>query len=332
MTSPSIPTDLLNKLAPGYREFAQAAPSLIPPLHGIPWSPVFRQPSPNGPPDLGAEPPVAVGSQRVVDLGKYSVQVMVPDGEKPASGWPAILFFHGGGWVFGNALMDVGPLSRLCMDAKCIIVSVEYRLAPEHPYPAGLNDSWDSLLWLHKSGAEELGVDPNRIAVMGISAGANLAAVVAQKASLNSPRIPVKLQVLHVPVIDASFTAEDRSRWTPSMIEYETSFSLSALNMLWLRDKYLPNPEDRTNPEVSPIYQENPVAFEGLPNTLVVVAELDTLRDEGVMYARKLEQFGVPVTLKVLQGLTHTGLAADRVCEVARDHRNDLVAFVKENL
>ncbi|CAE6436610.1 unnamed protein product [Rhizoctonia solani] len=332
MASPTIPADLLNKLAPGYREFAQVNPSLVPPLHGIPWSPAFRQPPPNGPPDMGAEPPIPVGSQRIVDLGNYSVQVMVPDGEKPSSGWPAVLFFHAGGWVFGNAVMDNGLLSRLCMGAKSVVVSVEYRLAPEHPYPAALDDSWDALLWLRKSGADELGVDPNRIALMGASAGANLATIVAQRASLSSPRIPVKLQVLLVPVIDASFTVEDRSRWTESMIEYENNFSLPALNMLWLRDKYLPNPEDRTKPEASPIYQEDPTAFEGIPKTLVVVAELDTLRDEGKLYAQKLEQFGVPVTLRVVQALTHMGVGADRVCEAARDNRDSVIAFVKENL
>ncbi|KAF8756963.1 Lipase esterase [Rhizoctonia solani] len=313
-TSSTIPEDLLNKLAPGYREFAQANSSLLPRLHGIPWSPKFRQPPPNGPPDMGTEPPVAVGSQRVIDLGNYSVHVMIPDGEKPSAGWPTVLFFHGGGWVFGSANMNNGLLSRLCVGAKCAVVSVEYRLAPEHPFPAGLDDSWDALLWLRQGGVEQLGVDPDRIALMGISAGANLAAVVAQRASLSSPRVPLKLQILHIPVIDASFSVDDRSRWTQSMIEYEDIFSLPVFNMLWLRDRYLPNPEDWTKPEVSPIYQDNPGAF------------------GGKLYARKLEEFGVTVTLKVVKGLTHMGLGASRVCEAARDHRDELIAFVKESL
>ncbi|KAH7342131.1 Alpha/Beta hydrolase protein [Rhizoctonia solani] len=331
-TSPSIPHDFLKKLAPGYREFVEANPSRLPSLHGAPWSPAFRQPLPGGPPDMGAEPPIPVGSQSTIDLGNFSLQVMVPDGEKPAAGWPAVLFIHGGGWVFGDAAMDNGLLSRMCMGAKCVVVSVEYRLAPEHVYPAALNDSWESLLWLYRNGAEHLAIDPTRIALMGTSAGSSLAAIVAQRASLNSPRIPIKLQVLLVPVIDASFTAEDRSRWTQSMVEYEDNFSLPVLNMFWLRDKYLPDPKDRTHPEASPNYQENQVAFSGMPSTLIAVAELDSLRSDGELYAQKLEQYGVPVTVKVLKGITHMAVRADRVCETARVFRDELIEFVKSNL
>ncbi|KAG8740688.1 hypothetical protein FRC11_000136, partial [Ceratobasidium sp. 423] len=205
---------------------------------------------------MGAEPPIPVGTQRVIDLGNFSAQVMVPD---------------------------------------------EYRLAPEHPYPVVVNDSWDSLLWLHKNGAEELGIDPNRIALLGSSAGGNLAAVISQRSSLSSPRIPIKLQVLLVPVVDASHTAEDHSRWTQSMVEYETDFPLPVFDSLWLRDRYLPNPEDWKNPEASPIYQEDLAAFEGTPITLIVVAELDSLRNDGELYAQRLEKFGVPVTVKLVE-------------------------------
>ncbi|CAE6530874.1 unnamed protein product [Rhizoctonia solani] len=88
---------------------------------------------------------------------------------------------------------------------------------------------------------------------MGSSAGSNLAAVIAQRASLNAPRIPIKLQILLVPAVDASRTVEDCSRWTQSMVEYENKFLLPVLNMLWLRDKYLPNPQDWTEPEASPM-------------------------------------------------------------------------------
>ncbi|CAE6478804.1 unnamed protein product [Rhizoctonia solani] len=328
----TIPPDFLNNLAPGYREFAQANPQGLPPLHNIPWSPAFRQPPPGGAPDTGSEPPIPVESQRTIDLKDFSLQVMFPDEERPHAGWPVVLHLHGGGWVFGNAASDNGLLSRLCVGAKCVVVSVDYRLAPEHPYPAAVNDSWDALLWLHNIGAEQLGIDPSRIALMGGSAGANLAAVVVQRASLSSPRVPIKLQVLLVPVTDTSFTAEDRSRWTPSMIEYENNFSLPVVNMLWARDRYLPNPDDWTNPEASPKYQENPAAFEGAPNTLIVVAELDALRNDGERYARKLEQFGVPVTVKALEGLTHGAIAADRVCETARVFRDYFIGFVRDNL
>ncbi|CAE6443122.1 unnamed protein product [Rhizoctonia solani] len=330
-TSSTIPPDFLNKLAPGYREFVQANPPRLPPLHNIPWSPALRRP-PGGASDMGSEPPIPVGTQRTINLKNFTLQVMFPSGERPSAGWPVLLYLHGGGWVFGNAAMDNGLLSRLCVGAKCVVVSADYRLAPEHPYPAALNDSWDSLLWLYNNGAEQLGIDPSRIALMGNSAGANLVAVIVQRASLSSPRVPIMLQVLLVPVTDATYTAEDRSRWTQSMIEYENNFSLPVVNMIWARDRYLPNPDDWTNPEASPKYQENPAAFEGAPNTLIVVAELDPLRTDGDLYARKLEQFGVPVTVKVLEGLTHMAVGADRVCETARAFREYLIGFVKDNL
>ncbi|CAE6492733.1 unnamed protein product [Rhizoctonia solani] len=328
----SIPPQQLEKLEPGYRAFVESSHPPLPPLHGIPWSPAFRQPPPDGPPDWGSEPPVLVGSQHTIDLGKFSVQVMTPDGERPSTGWPAMLFFHAGGWVFGDASIEDGLLSRLCMNARVVVISVDYRLAPEHPYPAAVDDSWDSFLWLHDNGAKELGIDPTRIALMGRSAGANLAAVVAQRASLSSPRIPVGLQVLLNPVFDTTYTVEDRSRWTQSMIENEHSFSFPTLDMLWLRDKYLPNLEDRKHPDASPIYQNDRAAFEGAPPTMFMMADLDSLRDDGQQYAQKLKQFGVPVTVKLLKGLTHFGTSADRVSKLVRDFHAELINYVREHL
>ncbi|KAJ1307167.1 hypothetical protein OPQ81_001284 [Rhizoctonia solani] len=328
----TIVPQLLEKLEPGYRAFVESGLPPLPSLHGLPWSSAFRRPPPSGPPDMGSEPPVQVGSQRTISLGDFSVQVMLPDGEQPPLGWPAVLFLHAGGWVFGDATMENGLLSRLCIGANVVVVSVDYRLAPEHPYPAAVNDSWDSLNWLYSKGAEELGINPTRIALMGRSAGGNLAAVIAQRASLGSPRIPVALQILLSPVIDTTHTNEHRSRWTQSMIENENNFSLPTLDMLWLRDRYLPNPEDRTKPDASPNHQQDKAAFEGMPATLIVLADLDTLRDDGEMYAQKLKQFGVPVTVKLLEGLTHFGASADRVSELARISRDKLVEYVRGNL
>ncbi|KAH7342143.1 lipase/ esterase [Rhizoctonia solani] len=298
----TISPEQLAKLEPGYRAFVESSPPALPPLHGIPWSPAFRQPRPGGPPDLGTEPPIPVGSRCTIDLGNFSVQAMTPGGEQPFKGWPVVLYFHAGGWVFGDASIEDGLLSRLCMSASVVVISVDYRLAPEHPYPAAVDDSWDSFLWLRDNGAKELGIDPTRIALMGRSAGANLATVVAQRASLNSPRISVALQVLLNPMLDTTYTVEDRSRWTQSMIENENSFSFSTLDTLWLRDRYLPNLEDRKLLDASPNHQDNKLAFDGAPPTMVLLADLDPLRDDGQQYAQKLEQFGVPVTVKLLKG------------------------------
>lgn len=113
--SQNISQSILEKLAPDYRQFLEANPPQTRPLHGLAWSPVFRQPPPGGLPDTGAMSPTPVGSQRVIELGDFSIQVMTPEGEKPDQGWPVVLYAHGGGWVFGAAAMDNGFLSRLCV-------------------------------------------------------------------------------------------------------------------------------------------------------------------------------------------------------------------------
>ncbi|KAG8751134.1 hypothetical protein FRC11_009670, partial [Ceratobasidium sp. 423] len=301
MSSPTgIPQTVLDQLDPEYRAFIiSSGVTVQPPINEIQWSPALRQAYLGT--DSGSSQPTQVGSKRTIQRGRYSVQVMTPPGERPCQGWPAVLYAHRGGWALGDAGAEDVMLSKICVDAQCVTVSVDYRLAPEHPFPAGLDDVWDALVWLSAEGERELGIDTKRIAIMGGSAGGNLAAVVAQRASLASPRIPLVYQALITPVIDASFSADDRSRWTPSMIEHEDNWDLGVLEMLWFRDLYLPNVHDRTKPEASPCYQENKSAFEGMPPTWISVAEVDTLRSEGEMYAEKLRAYGVPVTLKTLK-------------------------------
>ncbi|CAE6436533.1 unnamed protein product, partial [Rhizoctonia solani] len=244
--------------------------------------------------------PVDVGLKRTIQRKNYSVQLMTPPTERPSQGWPVVLYAHRGGWVLGNAGAEDNMLSKLCVEAECATVSVDYRLAPEHPFPAGLGDVWDALVWLSKEGERELGINPRRIAIMGGSAGGNLAAIVTQRASLASPPIPLVYQALITPVIDASFSADDRAQWTPSIIEHEDNWGLSMLEMLWFRDMYLPNADDPQKPHASPCFQEEKSAFECMPATWVSVAEVDTLRSEAEMYAKKLQAYGVPVTFKVL--------------------------------
>ncbi|CAE7224490.1 unnamed protein product [Rhizoctonia solani] len=324
-----IPQAILDQLDPDYRAFILLNESTVQPhFNEFQWSPALRQPGP--PTDGGCSKPVEVGSVYTIQRGSYSVRVMKPPGERPSQGWPVILYAHRGGWVFGNAGAEDEMLSKLCVDAQCVTVSVDYRLAPEHPFPAGLDDVWDSLLWLSTEGERELGIDPKRIAIMGGSAGGNLAAATAQRASLATPRIPLVYQALITPVIDASFSAKDRSRWTPSMIEHEDNWDLTVLEMLWFRDLYLPNVHDRTNPAASPCYQEEKSAFEGMPPTWISVAEVDTLRSEGEMYAEKLQAYGVPVTFKLLKGLPHTGIKCDRVCKQVRTHHDELVKALQK--
>jgi acetyl esterase/lipase len=132
--------------------------------------------------------------------------------------------------------------------------------------------------------------------------GGNLAAVIAQRASLASPRITLALQILTVPATNLTYTASDKSQWTPSMIEHQNVFALRALDMFWCIDHYVPKIEDRASPDASPLLQNDKKAYEGLPLALILVTELDVMKSEGEMYAEKLKAHGVPVMLKEYKG------------------------------
>ncbi|KDN35355.1 hypothetical protein RSAG8_11629, partial [Rhizoctonia solani AG-8 WAC10335] len=209
-----------------------------------------------------------------------------------------MLFIHGGGYMLGNAESGISFFSRACVEAKCVVCSVNYRLAPEHPYPAAVDDCWEALEWVRGIGKEEFRLDISHVAVAGVSSGATLSAVIAQRASLASPRIPLVLQILVVPGTDMTFPTTDKSKWTPSMVEYQNVWALRTLDMHWLRDHYLPNIEDRAKPDASPLRQEDKKAYEGLALALVIVNELDILKSEGIMYAEKMKGHGVPVGFK----------------------------------
>ncbi|KAG8720902.1 hypothetical protein FRC09_008809 [Ceratobasidium sp. 395] len=336
--STSIPEATLNKLDPEYRKFVLSLPPSPPkPTRNPPWSSKFRQSEIDEPPELGEAPGIPVGSTRTIELGGFSANVLIPFGDRPKRGWPVLIWVHGGGWVFGHADSGLSTYSRACVgshaaesaEARCVVMSVEYRRAPEHPFPAAVDDLWSTLTWIRNEGKNALGIDPNKIAVGGASAGGNLAAVLAQRAAAASPPIPIALQVLMVPITDCTFTEDDRSGWTPSMIEYADIYALRAVDMLWFRDLYIPNAAQRRLSDASPLYMENESVFKNLAPTWVGVAELDVLRSEGEAYAEKMKKHGVPVTLTMYRGATHLTPAADRVCALARRMRSDQVEAIK---
>ncbi|KAG9091278.1 hypothetical protein FRC06_000637 [Ceratobasidium sp. 370] len=320
-TSTALSPALLDRLAPDYRAFVETQPpSRRIAFHALTWSPIFRGVPGVPPPDLGQAPPIPVGSTRTIELygGRFSVRVLTPEGGKPPEGWPVLLFTHGGGWVMGTVETGSSFYTRACVD---------YRLAPENPFPAAIDDCFDALLWIVGPGKDEIGADTSRIAVAGVSSGGTLSAVVAQRAAHNG--IPLALQIIFTPLTNATFSANDRASWPPSMQEYEHVFALRALDMLWLRDLYLPNLEERALPDASPLLQDDPKVYARMAPAFVGVMELDVLRSEAEMYAEKMRRFGVSVTLKEYKGATHLTLAADRVCQVARDIRNDQIAALK---
>lgn len=213
---------------------------------------------------------------------------------RPAGGAaaPLLVFYHGGGWVIGD-LDTHDSLCRLtCRDAGIHVLSIDYRLAPEHPAPAAVEDAYAAFRWACEH-AGELGATPGRVAVGGDSAGGNLAAVVAQLARDEGGPAPV-LQWLIYPRTD--FTAQTRS-----MSLFARGFLLTRRDMDWFTAQYL-KAFDPTDPRVSPLHAES---LAGLAPALIAVGGFDPLRDEGEAYAAALQAAGTPVDLRYMGSLTH---------------------------
>jgi len=210
---------------------------------------------------------------------------------------PIVAYFHGGGWVLGRHDAD-DPLCRdLCAQSGAIIVSVDYRHAPEARFPAAADDGLAAAQWIAEH-AEDLGGVPGQLAVAGWSAGANIAAVTAQQAKLvGTPAIVG--QVLLNPVTDCDFTR-------PSYVDNADGYILTLALMTWFWDHYC-DPADRTDPKASPLRADD---LSGLPPAMIVTCEFDPLRDEGDAYAAALEAAGVPVHHLQCKGQTHTSLGA----------------------
>jgi acetyl esterase len=206
---------------------------------------------------------------------------------------PVVLYFHGGGWVIGSLDTHDNTCRRLAMAADCAVVSVDYRLAPEHPYPAAAEDCMAALRWVDENAAT-LRVDRAKIAVAGDSAGGNLAAVVAQMAR-DTGGPAVRFQLLIYPATDA--TCE-----LPSMQENAEGYFLTRDGMRWFWHHYLGDPAAVRAPYNSPLCAQD---LSGLPPAYVITAEFDPLRDEGEAYARRLSASGVSVRLRRYDGMIH---------------------------
>jgi len=227
------------------------------------------------------------------------IRIYRPTDERTAS--PVIVYFHGGGWVLGDLDSHDNLCRSLAIKAKAIVIAVEYRLAPEHRFPAAADDAYAALLWVAAS-AGNLGVDPSRIVVAGDSAGGNLAAVVSQLARDRSGPI-LRAQVLLYPAVDLSRL--DRQSTT----DFASGFLLTRERMSWLIDQYVPDQATRTNPMASPLLATN---HQGLARAIVVTAQFDVLRDEGEEYAETLRNAGVPVRSRRVEGMIHGFMSMDR--------------------
>ena len=219
------------------------------------------------------------------------IRVYTPDAPAPR---PALVYFHGGGWVVCDLDTHDVVCTAIAHRAGAVVVAVDYRLAPEHKFPAAVTDSYAATAWV-ASNATKLGIDPKRISVGGDSAGGNLAAVVSLKSrDENGPAIA--LQVMIYPVTDLS------SFDTQSYQEFGENHYLTKSEMEWFRGHYLRSMEDARNPHASPLLA---LDLGELPPALIMTAECDPLRDEGEAYAKRLADDGVPVTYTCYPGMIH---------------------------
>jgi acetyl esterase len=222
--------------------------------------------------------------------GDLQLRVYRPSADGPL---PVLMYFFGGGWVLGTVDTADGIARNLANAAGCIVAVAGYRLAPEHPFPAAIEDCWAATSWV-AANAAQLGADPARIAVGGDGAGGNLAAALTLMAQ-EAGDLKLVGQLLVYPNTDQ--LADDES-----LRENSDPWLFNHHSVRWYREHYLADPDDATNPLASPLRAES---LRGLPPALVITAEFDPLRDQGERYARRLAEDGVPVAVTRYEGMVH---------------------------
>ncbi len=278
---------------------------------------------------LGPPPDVASVADRQVPgpAGEIPVRVYRPAGEGP---FGILVFYHGGGWVIGDLETHDRECRAICTGAGCIVVAVDYRLAPEHPFPAAVEDSFAALQWV-AANASSLGGDPKRLAVGGDSAGGNLSAVMTLLArDTGGPAL--QFQLLVYPAVDARPVNEYGSRVSNAegpflpwaAVEYFLGHYLGTANR-----GAGGSSEPREDIRLSPLLARS---HRGLPPALVVTAEFDPLRDEGEAYARALESAGVPVRLHRYDGMPHVFFQLSPIVEDGRKLLEEASEALREAL
>ncbi len=245
--------------------------------------------------------------------GEIPVRVYTPPGSGP---FPLLVWFHGGGWALGSLEQSDATARALCAGAGCVTASVDYRLAPEHPFPEPLEDCYAALCWA-VAHADELHADASRTALGGDSAGGNLAAASALLArELDGPDLC--LQLLVYPVTDFDNT-------TRSMVDNAEGYLLTAEAMSWFYDQYA-NPAQRSDWRAAPLRSDD---LSRLPAALVITAEFDPLRDEGEAYGRRLADASVPAVVSRYDGMIHGFFAMTAHVDRARDAEAEAVAALR---
>lgn len=263
---------------------------------------------------------VAVGSVRditiPVDGGEVGARVYTPHGDGVH---PAVVFFHGGGWVICSLDTHDNIARAICRDADAVVVSVDYRMAPEYRFPTAAHDCFAATEWV-AAHASSLDVDASRLAVCGDSAGGNLSAVVTQMArDAGGPAITYAALI---------YPAVDMSRKGGSLDENSAGYFLETAGMEWFMGHYLTDAE-RSEPLASPLLHEN---LSGLPDTFIATCEFDPLRDEGEAYGDALRANGAHVESKRYDGLIHGAANMTGVLDAGRQLVADTAAHLRAAL
>ncbi|HVM08186.1 MAG TPA: alpha/beta hydrolase [Acidimicrobiales bacterium] len=261
----------------------------------------------------GEDPPLASVVDRTIPgpAGDVPVRVYTPEGSGP---FPVVVYFHGGGWTIGSIDSHDPVTRRMAAEAGAVVVSVEYRLAPEHPFPAAVDDSLAAFDWVFANAAE-LNGDPSKLAVAGDSAGGNLAAVAAIHA--RDTGTPLAAQILIYPSVD-------QREGYASYDENEAGPFLTKETMVWFKAQYAADPLDW---RASPIVAED---LSRLAPALVITGQYDPLRDEGKAYAAALEEAGTPVTLHNYETMPHVFVQMWGVLPAAKECMTEIAETLKK--
>ncbi|MBI5265136.1 MAG: alpha/beta hydrolase [Bradyrhizobium sp.] len=266
------------------------------------------------PPELASVEPLSIPAPH----GQIPARVYTPKKLRQKDGLsPALVFFHGGGWVIGDLETHDVVCRKLADQGELIVVSVDYRLAPEHKFPAAVDDSIAATKWI-AANAKQLGIDADRLSVGGDSAGGNLAAVVSI-AARDGDGPAIAGQVLIYPAVDCALAH-------PSHSEPETSILLTHSVIRWFYDHYLDSTADVHDWRASPARATTLI---GLPPAYVLTAGADPLRDEGDEYAERLKRAGVPVTYKHFPGQFHGFFTMGKLLQQANVAASDIGKWLK---
>lgn len=269
-------------------------------------------------------PPSAASIARTEDLaipgpaGDIGARAYVPGGSGP---FPVVVYFHGGGFVFGDLETHDTVCRDLCAGVGAVVVAIDYRLAPEHPFPAATDDCYAATRWVAEHAAR-WGGDARRLAVAGDSAGGNLATTTARRIR-DSGGPALAAQLLVYPVTDHYDAGH------PSMQQNADGYLLTRADLEWMYGHYLPRREDRANPLFA---AARAGSLKGLPPAMVITAEFDPLRDEGEAYGAALKAAGVDTVVKRYEGAIHGFYSFATVLTLGRQAMEDTSAWLASKL